>query len=471
MKKLLGVIIKELLVLLRDIPALLFLFIMPALLVIIISITEDKVSKQNMLTILLLGTDSSEIKRDIEKGLLESPFFIIKNIESSDSLVMKSARHDVASGKYQAGIVVPEDAEKNMAGRAEKIVELCYANPEAAAVPASSKKEETGIIVFFDPAIKETLKYSLKNVLEGIFTGTGMKVLVKKYFTRMEQDIKLQYKAKMATLKNQDISLNMPDFPMKDEIAKQIKKSMDTFANEEVKFIIPEFPLQSKDIIVLNEEYANDDKIGEVIKPTVSQTRVPGFTLFAMFFIVIPLTGSIITERNEGAFNRLRTLPVSYFTLLFGKIIVYTLVCLLQFFFMMLIGIYVLPTFFDMPVLVMGSHYISILITAIMSALAAIGFGLLVGTWARSHAQASTLGSLMVVILGILGGVFIPVYLMPGIIKTFSIISPIRWGLDSFMDLFARNVGFDSVFFNVSKLFLFFILSLAVSLYHYSRRY
>ena len=470
MKKLLGVIKKELLVLIRDIPALLFLFIMPALLVIIISITEDKVSKQNMLTILLIGPDSSEIKQDVEKGLQKSPFFTIKNITSADSLVIQSARNNIASGKYQAGIVVPADATKIMADRAENIADLYYANPKNVDDSLISKKAESGITIFFDPAIKESLKYSLISALDGIFTSTEMKVLVKKYFTRMEQDIKQQYKAKMAMLKNKDISLNMPDFPMKDEITLQVKKSMEAFANEEISFTIPEFPEKTQNLIVLNEEYANNDKIGAVIKPTVSQTRVPGFTLFAMFFIVIPLTGSIITERNEGAFNRLRTLPVSYFTLLFGKIIVYTMVCLLQFFFMMIIGLYVLPAFFDMPALVMGSHYIAIFTTAVMSALAAIGFGLLVGTWARSHAQASTLGSLMVVILGILGGVFIPVYIMPGIIKTLSMISPLRWGIDSFLDLFARNVGFDSIFLNIAKLFLFFVLSLVISLYHYSRR-
>jgi ABC-2 type transport system permease protein len=123
-----------------------------------------------------------------------------------------------------------------------------------------------------------------------------------------------------------------------------------------------------------------------------------------------------------------------------------------------------------MPSLIIGSHYTAIFVTAVMSSLAAIGFGLLVGSWASSQAQASTFGSMMIVILSILGGVFFPVYLMPASIKTVSIISPIRWGIDSFIDLFVRNEGFYSIFLNLAKLFSFFILAVILSLISYFRR-
>ena len=273
----------------------------------------------------------------------------------------------------------------------------------------------------------------------------------------------------MDSLKQNDPSVGIPNSPIKDEINRQVCKTMGNLNINKMNLKIPEFPWQPQSLLTLNETYANDRQ-NLVIKPSVSQNRVPGFTLFAMFFIVLPLAGSIVTERNEGANNRLRTLPVSYLTLMVGKIILYSFVCLFQFFFMMSIGMYVLPRFFDMPALIMGTHYFAILITAIMSSLAAIGFGLLVGSWARTHAQASTFGSLMVVILGVLGGVFIPIYLIPESIKTITIISPMRWGIDAFIDLFVRNDGLYSVFPNIACLFSFFILSLTITLYSYSRK-
>jgi ABC-2 type transport system permease protein len=123
-----------------------------------------------------------------------------------------------------------------------------------------------------------------------------------------------------------------------------------------------------------------------------------------------------------------------------------------------------------MPALVIGTNYSAIFITALASSFAAIGFGLLVGTVASSHAQASTFGSLMIVILGLLGGVFIPVYLIPAGIKAITLISPLRWGIDAFIDLFVRNEGFSSIYINIIGLFSFFLLSLLISTISYSKR-
>ncbi len=469
MKKLWGVIIKELFVLLRDIPALLFLFIMPIILLIVISITEDKVSEQTKLTILLITPDSSSVMKDIEIGLQKSVFFSVNNIITTNPSIVEKAKIDIAKGKYQVGIIVPANSSKIMANRAQDIVALSIDNPEAVKDSLNSCNGIANITILFDPAIRESLKYSLISALNSIFTGTEIKVMVNEYFAQFRQDIDRQFKSKMNSLKDKDISIDLPDEQMNKEMNVQIKKTIDKLSNEKIDLKIPQFPWQSQSLLKLTEEYANSQK-KLIIKPTVSQTSVPGFTLFAMFFIVMPLAGSIITERDEGAFNRLRTLPVSYFTLLLGKIIVYAAVCMLQFLFMMAIGLFILPHFFNMPALVIGSHYAAIFVTAIMSSFAAIGFGLLVGTWATSQAQASTFGSLMVVILSILGGVFIPVYMMPETIKSISIISPLRWGIDSFIDLFVRNEGFSTIIVNIVRLFSFFALALTLSLFSFLKR-
>jgi ABC-2 type transport system permease protein len=469
MKKLSGVIIKEFLVLLRDVPALLFLFLMPVVLLIVISVTEDKVSNQSRISLVIIGSDTSVIKKDIEKSLQKSDFFTLISINSLDQSVIQSAKHDIAKGKFQAGIIIPAEISETMADRAEKIVALTITNPETVKDSLNSASGIANVTVIFDPAVKESVKYSLINALDGLFTGTEIKVMMEKYVASIGQDINLQFKTKMNALKEKDISIDIPDHDIKEEMNKKVRMSIDKLSKEDIKIIIPKFPWQAQSLLRVKEEYLNNQR-NEVIKPTISQICVPGFTLFAMFFIVMPLAGSIITERKEGAFNRLRTLPVSYFNLLLGKILVYIVICLLQFLFMMAIGFYILPRFFDMPALVIGSHYVAIFVTAVMSALAAIGFGLLVGTWATSQAQASTFGSLMVVILSILGGVFIPVYLMPDSIKDVSIISPLRWGIDSFIDLFVRNEGFISVFSNIAKLFSFFMIALTLSLISFYRR-
>jgi len=52
-----------------------------------------------------------------------------------------------------------------------------------------------------------------------------------------------------------------------------------------------------KNMPPVTEVYATKEHAS--IKPSIIQNNVPGFILFAMFFIVIPLSGSMVTERMK----------------------------------------------------------------------------------------------------------------------------------------------------------------------------
>jgi ABC-2 type transport system permease protein len=223
-----------------------------------------------------------------------------------------------------------------------------------------------------------------------------------------------------------------------------------------------------KNMPQVTEIYAT--KENSVIKPSIIQNNVPGFILFAMFFIVIPLAGSMVTEKTEGAFNRLRTLPVRVPLLLFSKVLLFLGVCLIQFLLMLAAGTWIMPAFCGLPALQLGSHYIIILFATICAALAATGFGLLVGALATSQGQAALFGSVMVVILGVISGTFLPVYLMPKPIQSISLISPIRWGIDNYLDIFIREGTLCSIFPNIFRLLAFFVFAMIVSIVIFARR-
>jgi ABC-2 type transport system permease protein len=206
------------------------------------------------------------------------------------------------------------------------------------------------------------------------------------------------------------------------------------------------------------------------IKPTIIQNNIPGFILFAMFFIVIPLGGSMVTEKTEGAFNRLKTLPVNVTILLVSKVILFLGVCLIQFFLMILVGTWIMPVFFGTPALQLGAHYTIILFATICAALAATGFGLLVGSFATSQGQAALFGSVMVVILGVISGTFLPVYLMPSSLQNLSLFSPIRWGIDNYLIIFIREGSFSTIFPNILRLLLFFVFAVIISILTFARR-
>jgi len=205
----------------------------------------------------------------------------------------------------------------------------------------------------------------------------------------------------------------------------------------------------------------------KVIIPNSAQHNVPSWTIFAMFFIVIPLAGNIIKERESGMSLRLRTMPGSNLAVILGKVSVYFIVGIVQAAFMLLLGIYILPLF-GMPALTLGSGIHALLLVTISISLAASGYGILIGTVATSQEQSSIFGSISVVILAAIGGIWVPIFMMSETMITVSKLSPLNWGLNAYYDIFLRNTSISGIINYVIYLLLF-SLSCILAAWLYNR--
>jgi ABC-2 type transport system permease protein len=212
--------------------------------------------------------------------------------------------------------------------------------------------------------------------------------------------------------------------------------------------------------VIIEELYAST-KFTEIV-PNSVQHNVPAWTVFAMFFIIIPLTGNIIKERDSGSALRLRLIPGSYLVSMLAKAGLYVVVCLIQFVLMMVVGMYILPMF-GTPALDPGGHRTALIVLAFAVALAATGYGIMLGTIATTHDQAASFGAVSVIILAALGGVWVPVFIMPGIMQTISTFSPLNWGLEGFYTIFLRGGGFPEIMKHLMLLIGFFILTVGVA--------
>jgi ABC-2 type transport system permease protein len=203
--------------------------------------------------------------------------------------------------------------------------------------------------------------------------------------------------------------------------------------------------------------------------PTAVQHNVPAWALFGMFFIVVPLAGSLIRERDSGTFSRILTMPVSPLVLIAGKMAAYTVVCMAQFVFIVLIGKTVLP-FLGTDALQMGSSVGAVTGVAVCSALAATAYGVMLGTVARSYEQAATVGPISVVMAAALGGIMVPVFAMPSVMRTISSFSPLAWSHGAFLELFIRGGSLTDVWGRLVWLLLFFCANLCVAWAVFRRR-
>jgi ABC-2 type transport system permease protein len=199
------------------------------------------------------------------------------------------------------------------------------------------------------------------------------------------------------------------------------------------------------------------------------QHNVPAWSIFAMFFIVIPIAGNMIREREDGSLLRMKLIPGAYLDILGGKMLFFVGVCVLQFYLMMLVGIYLMPLL-DLPRLVMGYHQGATLIVAIGIGLAATSYGVLIGTVFKTPNQALNFGAISIVILSAIGGIWIPLEVMPEKMQVVGHLSALSWGLDAINDIYLRNGDIAMVWKKVLMLVGVSVVMLAVAGYIEKRR-
>lgn len=226
------------------------------------------------------------------------------------------------------------------------------------------------------------------------------------------------------------------------------------------KSTAPKNTYKKSQIIKYKEIYASGSE--QKIVPNAVQHNVPAWAIFAMFFIAIPLSGSIMKEKNEGSVFRLHTMPTPYLLLVNGKIIVYVIVCQIQFLLMLSVGLVFLPML-GLPTLVLGDSYLGIFILTMATAFAATGYGVMVGTLSATEHQAAIMGSLSILLLSALGGIWVPSYVMPEVMRNISAYSPLNWALTGFYKLFLRGGGVSEILADAMKLIIFFFAMMAIA--------
>lgn len=205
------------------------------------------------------------------------------------------------------------------------------------------------------------------------------------------------------------------------------------------------------------------------VQPTSVQQSVPAWLIFAMFFIVIPLSATLLIEIEQGTLARLHTFPVPAYLILIGKLVPYGAINLLQALLMFSAGIWLVPLLGG-EALQLGDQAWLLIPTVIIVSFAAISFALLVAALVKTHDQASTLGGLSNLIMGALGGVMVPKFVMPESMRLLSEISPMSWGLDAFLTILLRQGEWQALWLDWLKLIVFSLLVLSIAWMVLNRR-
>jgi ABC-2 type transport system permease protein len=196
--------------------------------------------------------------------------------------------------------------------------------------------------------------------------------------------------------------------------------------------------------------------------PTSVQQNVPAWLVFAIFFVVIPVSNAVIRERQVGTLRRIRTTRVSNATLLLGKLIPYYAINQVQVIVMILVGIFVVPLLGG-DALVLNGSLLALFTIASAVSFAALGYALLIAVIAKTTEQATIIGGAGNIILAALGGIMVPNFIMPTAMQGLTNFSPMSWGLNGFLDVLLRGGNVQSVFSESASLIALGAIALALA--------
>ncbi len=200
--------------------------------------------------------------------------------------------------------------------------------------------------------------------------------------------------------------------------------------------------------------------------PNSVQQSVPAWLIFSMYFVVLPIATTLLTERQQGTLQRLRTLPVSGSVLLLGKLIPYLIINLIQAALMLLVGIHLVPLLTGEG-LQLGANAWLLLPLILAVSLSAISFALLIATRARTSEQATTLGGISNLILAAIGGIMVPTFVMPELMQHIAALSPMNWALEGFFAVLLRQDNGAQVGPEILKLLALSGILFSLALYSY----
>lgn len=409
---------KEILLLKRDFGGLVILFVMPLVLIITITLIQNATFKSlsdNKIPILLVDNDNGSISKTVKDNLNKSGSFSIVSEIDGIKLTETSAKAAVFKGKYQLAIIIPEKLSADLQTKVDQNVNKILSGFGVVDTIKTIKNQvvvvQKEVRLYFDPATQMTFKNAVKSAIDKMISQIETQSIYKTF---------------------------------QDQLGESETQIFDQKSFISFKEIVP---------TVNNKE----------ILPNSVQHNVPAWSLFAIFFIVVPLSINIVKEKGQGTQIRLITNPVPYSILIAGKTATYLLICMIQFLLMVAVGVYVFP-YLDLPILDVSGKMILMMTVALFSGLAAIGFGILLGTIAKTQEQSAPFGATSVVILAAIGGVWVPVFAMPKIMQYVSHTSPMNWGLNAFYDVLLRNGRYLEILPEIIFLLLFFIITITIAI-------
>jgi ABC-2 type transport system permease protein len=400
---------KDIRILLRDKVGISLMFVMPIILVVVVTSIQNstfQLVNKNKLPIVICNTDTGKASVQFIESVGKIGMFNVSQIPKEKAKIISE---EMQRKDAMLGIVIPSNFSSEVNNKAKTASDKAMAafSGQADSVKAATKSVTIidPLTLYYNPILQESLRFSIQGAIRSslqlVQTRETLRTL---YYASNEKELPTSLENEML---NSNTAINM-------------------------------LPV-SKD--------------GTRITPNASQHNVPAWTIFAMFFVIMSLGGSVVREKISGSFIRLKTLPTNYLVGLLSKQLTYLGVTLLQAAVIFSMGIWLFP-YLGLPALNLPSDLFALFVVTLICGWCAVSYSICVGIFAETQEQANGFGAVSIVILACIGGLMVPSFAMQGLAKTMASFSPMHWALQAYYSLFLERAGLKDVLNNIGSLFI-----------------
>lgn len=392
MFKLWATIVKDSRILWRDGVGLALMFVMPIVLVIVITDIQNstfQLINKNKLPVLICNRDTGTSGKQLVEAINKVGMFSISELPKGQD--EKTISDSMKKSDALMSVIIPADFTRKVMAKSKTTAGKALTS---FGLQADSAQKDLGdvspLTLYYNPVLQESLRLSVKGALQSA----------------------LQLVESRQTLRTLYFDIN--DKPLPSKLEGEMLNN---------KAVINDQPVSTN---------------GSLKPPNAAQHNVPSWTIFAMFFVIMSLGGSIVREKTSGSFVRLKTLPTNYLVGMLSKQITYVGVTIIQAIVIFSLGIWLFPLI-NLPGLNLPPDIFGLFVVTVLSGWCAVSYAIMVGVFAETHQQNNGFGAISIVILAAIGGLMVPTFTMDTSLKAVANFSPMHWCLQAYYGLFLEN--------------------------------
>ena len=188
-----------------------------------------------------------------------------------------------------------------------------------------------------------------------------------------------------------------------------------------------------------------------------SNQIVPGYAVMFAMFTMLSAAGGILEEKERGTFKRLLISPIPRWSLLGGKLMAQFLVGVGQIILMFIFGMFVFRVN-------LGSSPLGLLLVTLATCWATTSLGILLVAVIRSRKQIHPITTLIILGSSAIGGAWFPLFMMPKVVQQVARITLVAWAMEGYNRLMILGGGLTDVWLNIGVLILYGAVCFAVGL-------